>query len=167
MAGIQRHETDAGMLWSDLLNRHLFFHGHMLAMSYGYVIPLWRLLVMGERNIAFHYRIDESRWMKIYSTGWLSNGFEWINSARHHIFYQKNGRFFAATAMISATLTAESGLRAARLRVPHSFSRRDGGWFSGGRLKQRFGRVEWLFFGRTPYFGQSFFWSHYLVAHPT
>ena len=35
---------------------------------------------MGEGNIAFHYRIDESR---------LINLFHWlINSAYHHIFYQ-------------------------------------------------------------------------------
>ena len=82
---------------------------------------------MGEGNIAFHYRIDESR---------LINLFHWlINSADHHISIKKRW-FFAAKAMISATLPTAEAARAARLRVPHSFSRREA-VFSGGRLKQR------------------------------
>ena len=116
----------------------------------GYVIPLWRLLVMGEGNIAFHYRIDESR---------LINLFHWlINSADHHIFYQNTLIFRCQSHDFSHA--SNGGSCACRAPPSSTFVFQARSDFFGWPIETTKAGSNGPFFGRTQYFGQSFFWSH-------
>ena len=116
----------------------------------GYVIPLWRLLVMGEGNIAFHYRIDESR---------LINLFHWlINSADHHIFYQNTLIFRCQSHDFSHA--SNGGSCACRAPPSSTFVFQARSDFFGWPIETTKAGSNGPFFGRTQYFGQSFFLSH-------